>query len=67
MKTQELKTLIKESMREVLREERLLLCNMLMSYVSDEEQKELDTSFGSPQDYENEELINMTDWLKNDP
>ena len=67
MKTQELKTLIKESMREVLREERLLLCNMLMSYVSGEEQKEIDTSFGSPQDYENEELINMTDWLKNDP
>ena len=67
MKTQELKTLIKESMREVLREERLLLCNMLMSYVSDEEQKELDTSFGSPQDYENEELINMTDWLNNEP
>ena len=54
-------------MREVLREERLLLCNMLMSYVSDEEQKEIDTSFGSPQDYENEELINMTEWLKNDP
>ena len=67
MKTQELKILIKESVREVLGEEKLLLCNMLMSYVSDEEQKEIDTSFGSPQDYENEELINMTDWLKNDP
>ena len=36
METQELKNLIKESVREVLREERLLLCNMLMPYVSDQ-------------------------------
>ncbi|GBF81960.1 hypothetical protein VB715_16495 [Crocosphaera sp. UHCC 0190] len=67
METQELKNLIKESVREVLREERLLLCNMLMPYVSDQEQQELDTELGKPQDYENEELTDMTDWLKNDP
>ncbi|MEL6439464.1 MAG: hypothetical protein AAFQ80_09455 [Cyanobacteria bacterium J06621_8] len=66
MESQELKILIKESMREVLREERLLLCNMLMTYVSNEEQQEIDTAFGSPQDYEHEELIDMTDWLKNE-
>ncbi|CCQ56430.1 hypothetical protein WH8501_22265 [Crocosphaera watsonii WH 8501] len=64
METQELKNLIKESVREVLREERLLLCNMLMPYVSDQEQKELDQELGKPQDYENEELIDMTDWVK---
>lgn len=67
METQELKNLIKESVREVLREERLLLCNMLMPYVSNQEQQELDTELGKPQDYENEELTDMTDWLKNDP
>ena len=65
METQELKNLIKESVREVLREERLLLCNMLMPYVSDQEQKELDQELGKPQDYEKEELIDMIDWLKN--
>lgn len=64
METQELKNLIKESVREVLREERLLLCNMLMPYVSDQEQKELDQELGKPQDYENEELIDITDWVK---
>lgn len=64
METQELKNFIKESVREVLREERLLLCNMLMPYVSDQEQKELDQELGKPQDYENEELIDMTDWVK---
>ena len=64
METQELKNLIKESVREVLREERLLFCNMLMPYVSDQEQKELDQELGKPQDYENEELIDMTDWVK---
>ncbi|CCQ51787.1 hypothetical protein CWATWH8502_4127 [Crocosphaera watsonii WH 8502] len=47
-----------------MREERLLLCNMLMPYVSDQEQKELDQELGKPQDYENEELIDMTDWVK---
>lgn len=66
MKTQELKTLIKESIREVLREERLLLCNVLMPYISDEEQQELDAELGKPKDYENEELTDMTDWLTND-
>ena len=64
METQELKNFIKESVREVLREERVLLCNMLMPYVSDQEQKELDQELGKPQDYENEELIDMTDWVK---
>ncbi len=67
MENQELKNLIKESVREVLREERLLLCNMLMPYVSDQEQKELVQELGKPQDYENEELIDMTDWLNNEP
>jgi len=38
MEIVELKALIKESVREVLREERLLLCQVLMPYVSDEEQ-----------------------------
>lgn len=66
METKELKSLIKESLREVLREERLLLSNMLMPYVSDEEQEEINTELGNPQDYENEELTDLTDWLTND-
>ena len=60
----ELKVLIKESVREVLREERLLLCQILMPYVSDDEQSEIDADFGFPSDYEDDELIDMTDWVK---
>ncbi len=40
MEIQELKAIIKESIREVLREERMLLCQVLIPYVSDEEQEE---------------------------
>lgn len=36
MKIHELKALIKESIQEVLREERMLLCQVLMPYVSEE-------------------------------
>lgn len=65
METQELKKLIKESVREVLREERLILCNTLMPYISETEQKEIETELGSPLDYEDDELIDMTHWVKN--
>jgi hypothetical protein len=58
-----LKALIKETMREVLQEERLLLCKMLMPYVSDAEQVEIETQFGTPDD-EDEEWIDMTEWVK---
>ncbi len=64
MEIQELKLLIKESMREVLREERLLLCKILMPYVNDDEQKELETDFGLPADYQDEEAVDMTAWVK---
>jgi hypothetical protein len=61
---QQLKQLIKETMREVLREERLALCKILMPYVDDEEQAELTAEFGSPADYSEEETIDMTEWVK---
>lgn len=64
MEIQELKALIKESIREVLREERLLLCKSLVPYISNEEQAEIENEFGSPSDYKDEELIDMTHWVK---
>ena len=62
---QELKMLIKETMREVLREERLMLCKILMPYVDDAEQAELEAAFGSPADYHEDEAIDMTAWVLN--
>ena len=64
MEILQLKSLIKESVREVLQEQRLLLCQVLMPYVSDEEQTEIETEFGSPSDYNDDELIDMTHWVK---
>ena len=64
MEILELKALIKESVREVLQEERLLLCQVLTPYISDEEQAEIETELGSPSDYDNDELIDMTQWVK---
>lgn len=64
MELQELKALIKESVRKVLQEERLLLQQALIPFVSDEEQAELDAIFGSPSDYDNEALVDMTEWVK---
>ncbi len=64
MEIQELKALIKESVREVLQEERLLLQQALIPSVSDEEQAELDITFGAPSDYDDEDLIDMTEWVK---
>lgn len=61
---QELRMLIKETMREVLREERLILCKLLMPYVDDAEQADLEAEFGSPTDYEDNEVIDMTTWVK---
>jgi hypothetical protein len=63
---QELKALIKETMREVLQEERLRLCQILIPYVSDDEQSELETEFSLPsEDADDDEIVDMTDWVKN--
>ncbi|WP_446865853.1 hypothetical protein [Phormidesmis sp. 146-12] len=64
MEIQELKMLIKETMREVLREERLMLCKILVPYVDDAEQAELEAEFGSPADYNEDEATDMTAWVK---
>jgi hypothetical protein len=64
MDTQVLKELIKESIREVLREERLALCYILLPDVSKKELQEIEQKFGSPSNYNTDEFINMTDWVK---
>jgi hypothetical protein len=65
MDTQSLKELIKESIREVLQEERLNLCKILIPEVDDKELGEIENKFGMPNDYECEEFIDMTDWVRN--
>jgi hypothetical protein len=61
---QDLKALIKESLREVLKEERFNLCQILMPYVSDQEQADIDAGLGAPEAYDPGEFIDLTDWVK---
>ncbi|PSB14495.1 hypothetical protein C7B76_16100 [filamentous cyanobacterium CCP2] len=58
------KQLVKDSVREVLREERLKLCQVLIPFVSGKEMQEIQEKLGSPSDYDKTEFVNMTDWVK---
>ena len=64
MEKQELKALIKETMREVIQEERHHLCQILIPYISDEEQQELEAEFSLLLEEDDEELVDLTDWVK---
>ncbi len=66
MDTVTLKALIKESVREVLREEKLLLIQSLIPPVKQEEMEEIINKLGSPKDFNEEDFVDMTDWLNNE-
>jgi hypothetical protein len=63
MENSELKKLIKESVREVLKEERLKIYEVLIPYVSKSEQREIEKQIGYPSDYSEEDFEDKTDWL----
>ena len=68
MEAQELKQIIqksvRETIREVLKEERLAFSLALISRVSEKEMREIQEQFGSPSDYDKDDFVNMTDWVK---
>jgi hypothetical protein len=57
-----LKTIIKESVREVMREEWLKLFEMLIPYVDDIEQADIEANF-NPVDYKDDGFVDITDWF----
>lgn len=59
----ELKEMIKKSVREVLREERLSLYEILIPYVAKKELAEIRKKFGSPATYREDDFVDMTDWI----
>ena len=61
---EDLKKMIKESIREVLREERLSLCEIMIPRASKKELQEIHAKFGSPADYQGDDFVDMTDWVK---
>jgi len=65
MEAQELKALLKETICEVLQEERLALCQALIPYISEREMQEIQERLGSPSNYDKAEFVNMTNWVRN--
>ena len=66
METATLKALIKESVREVLQEERLSLIQALIPSVNAQEMKEISQKFGIPDNYNENDFVDMTNWLNDD-
>ena len=58
-----LKALIKESVREAIREERLKLFEILIPYVTQKEMDEIRKLHGTPADFDEDEFEDMTDWV----
>ena len=57
-----LKTIIKEGVREVMREEWLKFFEMLIPYVDDIEQADIEANF-NPVDYKDDGFVDITDWF----
>ncbi|NIR48665.1 hypothetical protein GWO43_09530 [candidate division KSB1 bacterium] len=64
MNNQELREIIKESVREVLKEERLALYEILTPYATQKERDDIQKRFGSPEKYDEDQFVDMTDWIK---
>jgi hypothetical protein len=58
-----LKALIKESVREVLREEWFAMWQSVVPELSDAEQAKIDQLSGSPSDYDQGDFVDMSEWL----
>ncbi len=59
---QMLKAIIKESVREVLREEWFKFFEMLLPYVDDAEQADIEATF-DPKDYEDDDFVDISGWF----
>lgn len=56
--------IVKESIKEALREERLSLYEVLIPFVSKKELKDIEERYGSPSDYDERDFKDWTDWVK---
>ncbi|MGD1902700.1 MAG: hypothetical protein ACFB9N_10725 [Geitlerinemataceae cyanobacterium] len=61
MTPDQLKTIVKESVREALREEWLKFYQLNLPHVSDAEQAEIEASLGTPADCDEDDFIDITD------
>ncbi len=59
----ELKKLIKESVKEAIKEERINLYLSIIPYVTEKEQKEIERLYGDPSKYDEKKFKDITKWL----
>ena len=64
MSNEELVALIKKSLKEVIKEERYSLIEILIPYVSKKEMVEIQKKVQSPQSFSETEFDDVTDWVK---
>ena len=61
---EELKDIIKQSIREVLKEERLSLYEILIPYLGRKELNEIEKKFGLSKKYNEDDFVDKTAWIK---
>ena len=57
-----LKEIIKDGVKEALKEERLTLYEIIVPYASKKEIDEINKKFGSPGKYKRKDFVDMTNW-----
>jgi hypothetical protein len=60
-----LKAIIKESVREVMREEWFKFFEMLIPYVDDVEQADIEVTF-NPADHKDDDFVDITAWFNHE-
>ncbi|MGH2575060.1 MAG: hypothetical protein ACRDFC_05095 [Ignavibacteria bacterium] len=63
LEKKELKRIIKQSIKEVLKEERLNMLDLLIPEVSEKEMLDIKKRYGSPSKYKKEDFKDLTDWV----
>lgn len=63
MKDEELKYMIKETVREVLKEERLILHEILIPYITKKELDDIHNKYNTPKKYIENDFVDMTNWI----
>lgn len=63
IKRNDLKEIIKESVREAILEERLKLYEILIPSISKSEMNNIETLYKKPSDYKRKDFKDMTDWI----
>ncbi len=63
LEKKELKRIIKQSIKEVLKEERLNVLDLLIPEVSEKEMLDIKKHYGNPSKYKKVEFKDLTDWV----